>query len=242
MLGRGTDMTIMGSWDIPKWVPRPLSNFLYYFSAFLSVLYISVSFPLLWFSFFFSLSILPSLPFSSFPMLSLSLSLALALASNLSDSFYLPLFLVSWSYGPSSRKLAEACRAPPVGCEFPRIIYTPKEKPGHLPWAACSPGDHRYPCAKGSWTAPGQHSAQRCSLHSWERPILGRPCHNSSAHRRSLRQLPASLPIHTTPTTYNLIPVLQVLSHSCHIAPFPSQFFCGQQYGEGGWLPPCEPD
>lgn len=41
---------------------------------------------------------------------------------------------------------------------------------------------------------------------------------------------------HTTPTAHHVIPFLQVLSQSCHMVPFPSQFSCGQPYGEGDWL------
>ena len=45
-LGLGKDRAIIGNWDLPKWVRRPLSTFLYYFPASLSSLSLSFSYPL----------------------------------------------------------------------------------------------------------------------------------------------------------------------------------------------------
>ena len=42
-LRRGAGMAVIDNWHLPKCVPRPLSIFLYYFSAFLSSLFLSVS-------------------------------------------------------------------------------------------------------------------------------------------------------------------------------------------------------
>ena len=97
LLGRGADMAVIGNWHLSKWVPRPLSIFLYYFSAFLSSCFLSVSSPLTLLLFLLSLLLFflssCQLPLPhSFPWCSIS-SLPLSLASCLSVSFHLPHFL-----------------------------------------------------------------------------------------------------------------------------------------------------
>lgn len=154
-LRRGAGMAVIGNWHLPKWVPRPLSIFLYCFSAFLSHHFLSVSFPLTLLLFLPLLFLSFSLPPAIVPFLILSHTAPIPFILSLPDfmSFCLPpspsfpCLLKPWALSPESwKKPAESHLLAAIRS----ILHIPKKELGSLPWAVCTPGDHRYPCAKGS--------------------------------------------------------------------------------------------
>lgn len=177
-LRRGAGMAVIGNWHLPKWVPRPLSIFLYYFSAFLSDHFLSVSFPLtlllflpLPFPLFFSpschRSLSHSFPYCPYPFHSLSPWLHVFLSPSIS------LFSLSAkAMSPFPRKLEEACRVPLVSCHPIHPSYS-KEGTGFPPMSSLYSRGPQIPMCQGK--LDNARLASECTRYALHAPERGPP-------------------------------------------------------------------